>query len=261
MVVGYDMIHCVHLHRLQLRSFVRSLGSSGSLAQKIELSKKRGHLQSRIAEHQRKAKRFLKITEEEEDHTVFDFEEEDLMLDEAPTATLDTFYCPTDIECFTISLPSTIAPHLRQERSLEKETQAELLLRIGQCNDALQGVRMAVVRKAFIWTTDVRFAASKQSKTRSYDNIKSADQTLRQQAQLYRSSRKAIVALGGDTAVLSKYKILENSQLSASKTFLNTKAKDQKHLNLEWFWKMDVAGDSKDNKVMQECKPNQFYDI
>jgi hypothetical protein len=164
------------------------------------------------------------------------------------------FYCPTDIECFTISLPSTVPSHLREERALEKETKAELLLRIGQCNDALQGIRMALVRKAFIWTSDVRFAASKQSKTRSYNNIKLADQTVRQQAQLYRSSRKAILALGADPGLLSKYQVLENSQLSASKTFLNTKAKDQKHLNLSWFWNLDVAGDSQDNKVMEECK-------
>lgn len=240
--------------RLSLRTHVRSLGTRPTTAEKIDLSKRRGKLRVRVAEHQKKARRFLKLTEDEEDRENFDFEEAEVLLDTDDLASdVDVFYESTEIEKYSIAMPSSLSATIWEDRSLRKAVQAETQLRIGQCNDALQGIRMAIGKKAFIYVSDVRKAKNTKGKTKSYDAIKVAHKALQHQAQIYRSSRKALVDLGADTELLQKYQMLHTSQLSTKDTFLDVTERGQKHLNLPWFWNLDVEGDSEDNARMEEC--------
>lgn len=246
---------------------MRSLGDKPTTAEKIEVSKRRGKLKARIAEHQKNARHFLKLTEEEENHEQFDFEEEEVVVDgednddDNPFITNNSYLDIADIECFAISLPSSLTPTVRQERSLAKATQAELNLRVGQCNDALQAIRMAVGKKAFVYITKVRNAQGKKGKTKSYDEVKLAVKSLRHQAQLYRSSRKTLVLLGADADIREKYQNLETNQLSTKNTFLDVNERGQKHENLAWYWKLDVAGDTKNDEMMEECTCSSIFSI
>lgn len=246
--------------RLTLRTHIRSLGRKPTTAEKVELSKRRGKLKLRVAEHQKKARTFLKITAEEENQDDFDFQEEEILIDEDdhPSEIVDLFYESPEIERYRISLPSTITEQIRQARKLRKAVHAEVQLRLGQCNDALQAIRMAIGKKAFIYVSDVRRANNTKGKTRSYDGIKAAHKTLQHQAQVYRSARQALVDLGADEEILAKYQLLLPNQLNAKQTFLDVQQGGQKHSNLPWFWSLDVEGDSADNARMEECKVFRF---
>lgn len=208
----------------------------------------------RVADHQKKARRFLKLTEDEEDNENFDFEEPEVLLDtDDLPSDVDIFYESTEIEKYSIAMPSSLSADKRDERSLQKAVESEVQLRVGQCNDALQGIRMAIGKKAFIYVSDVRKAKNQKGKTKSYDAIKVAHKALQHQAQLYRSSRKALRDLGADEDILQKFQMLQTSQLSTRDTFLDVTERGQKHLNLPWFWNLDVEGDSEDNGRMEEC--------
>lgn len=241
--------------RLSLRTHVRSLGTGPSMAEKVDLSKRRGKLRVRVAEHQKKARRFLKLTDEEEDNENFEFGEPEVLLDtDDLPSDVDVFYESTEIERYSVAMPSSLSAETRERRLLRKAVDSEIQLRIGQCNDALQGIRMAIGKKAFIYVSDVRKAKTTKGKTRSYDDIKVAHRALQHQAQLYRCSRKALLDLGADKELLEKYQMLHTSQLSTKDTFLDVTERGQKHLNLPWFWNLDVEGDSEDNSRMEECK-------
>lgn len=233
---------------------MRLLGTQPTTAEKIDLSKRRGKLRVRVADHQKKARRFLKLTEDEEDNEKFDFEEPEVLLDtDDLPSDVDIFYESTEVEKYSIAMPSGLSAEKREERLLQKAVASEIQLRLGQCNDALQGIRMAIGKKAFIYVSDVRKAKNQKGKTKSYDAIKGAHKVLQHQAQLYRSSRKALLDLGAGNELLQKYQVLLTSQLSTRDTFLDVTERGQKHRNLPWFWNLDVEGDSEDNGRMEEC--------
>ena len=71
------------------------------------------------------------------------------------------------------------------EQGLDRTAELEIELRIGQCNDALKAVRLALGKKAFLFRTQIRPKGPKTGKTKSWDGIHAADQTLRLHAQIY----------------------------------------------------------------------------
>jgi hypothetical protein len=120
-------------------------------------------------------------------------------------------------------------------------------------NDALQSIRLALGKKAFLFQTQIRPGGAKTGKTRPWDNIHSADAELRHAAQLYQASRAAISNLARPD-LLGRYPKLEQKDLKTSTTLLDTSVHGQKHDKLPWFWYFDVAGDSEANDQMHECE-------
>src|ERR1700723_722615 len=66
------------------------------------------------------------------------------------------------LEAFWLGMPSNIGRETCVNRRLEVAVQAELLLREGQMNDALQAVRFAIGKKAFVFRTNIWSAKSKK---------------------------------------------------------------------------------------------------
>jgi hypothetical protein len=139
-------------------------------------------------------------------------------------------------------------------RHLQAAIDAELELRIGQANDALQGVRQAIARKAFVFRTEVRRAVNKTHKTRSYTKIQATDISLRYHAQLYRQSREALKQLNAPEELLRRFQDLRPEHLKTTTTFIDHRTPGVKHKHLAWFWYLDVEGDSVDDSLMTECE-------
>lgn len=247
------------ISRLIIQSDVRAIGKKPSVQQKIDLGLKRSRLASRISEHQRRANVFLHVRGEPEEYdfeikTVFvDGDDGEIAMESVPSN--DPFVGQTDgpvPENFKIALPSSMSQDIRKRRDLKVATDWEIELRIGQCNDALQGVRLSLGKKAFLFRTQVRSGGPKTGKTRPWDAIHAADATLRQHAQLYRSSRAALEKLQPDEAILRKYQVLEAHHLKTSTTLLDTSQHGQRHDRLPWFWYLDVTADTETG--LYECK-------
>lgn len=234
------------------------MGRKPTIEQKVDLSLKQGRLAARIAEHQRKAARFLRSSE---DQDTYDFEGVEVFVDgedgevalEQPQ--VDPFKLPDGPvpEKLKLALPSAMSERVRKERRLASATDQEIQLREGQCNDALQGIRLALGKKAFLFRTQVRQGGAKTGKTRPWDAIHSADASLREHAQIYRTSRGALEKLKPPRETLEKYRPLDVKDLKTSTTLLDTSNHGQKHDTLPWFWYLDVAGDMEAADQMTEC--------
>jgi hypothetical protein len=233
------------------------------MKEQIEVSKKRSKLLTKISEHQRKAHRFLsRDGTEEEDYTyepsdVFIIDEDGEVDIVKRSSASDPFTATpgrSRPECYRITMPSTMGKSLLRQRGLQDVAAMEVQLRSGQCNDSLQGVRLSLGQKAFIFRTKIRPKGPKKGKTRSWDSIHAIDLALRLHAQTYRESREALLFLGASVDILKRFQPLERAHLKTSTTLLDPSQSGWKHSQLPWFWYMDVAGDSVGSNHMKECK-------
>jgi hypothetical protein len=116
---------------------------------------------------------------------------------------------PVDItdeaERFCIALLSVLGQQTCERRSLSHAVKSEIQLRIGQCNDALQAIRLTIAKKAMLFRSEVRPAVNKKHKTRAYHKVQAAEASLRCQAQIYRKSRAALKSLNAPPEVLDRF--------------------------------------------------------
>lgn len=228
---------------------------------------RRGKLSSRINEHQIRANHFLSSGS---DPDRYNFETDALFYEntegEMSLSTPNPFVSQGSEslpEKFTLSLPSSLSAQERKDRNISSATAQEIELRIRQCNDTLQGIRLALGKKAFLFRTQVRARGPKVGKTKSWDGINAAHETLREQAQLYRSARSALKTLDPDPEILEKYQLLEARDLHTSTTRLDDSLHGQKHGKLPWFWYLDVATDVTADAQLLECeshfRPHALY--
>jgi hypothetical protein len=257
-------------HRMNLQGYVREIGKKPTRSQQVELAMKRGRLANRIAEHQRRATRLLHISSDQpEDYsysaTTEFFDGEDGEIHLRPLLNDDGILSePSDSrppEKFKITLPSTMShPKHAISTANDGAVNTEKELRIGECNDALEGIRLALGKKAFLFKTQIREKGPKTGKTRPWDALHATDDTLRHHAQLYRASRAALVTLGASPEVLSKYQVLDPKHLKTSTTLLDTSIHGQKHESLPWFWYLDIGADVQAGDQMKECT-STFHEI
>lgn len=235
------------------------------MEEQIDIAQRRAKLSTRIASHQCRARQFLDLTEEEEDDQSYSYNDTHIFVEDdsgdMQLLALDSeksMFWEEPVEkpeAFLLGMPSNIGPETCVNRRLEVAVQAELLLREGQMNDALQAIRLVIGKKAFVFQTNVRSAKTKKGKTRAYTLIQSIDTTLRYHAQLYRRARAAVENLAGPgISLLTRFQVLEPEDLKTTTTILNPSVTGVKHKHLAWFWSMDVEADSVDDNVMRECK-------
>jgi len=251
-------IRCsLHHPRLLIQTFVHEIGKKPTKQEQVELALRRSKLTSRIRDHQRRAARYLDFQTDGPDE--YTFEANSVFVDgddgevhlQAVARMEDTSEVP---EKFLLALPSSLPSALQASPSIQIARKQEIDLREGECNDALQNVRLALGKKAFLFRTQVRPKGPKTGKTRPWAGIHAADRSLRQAAQLYRSSRDALMALDPPPSMVQKYKPLMAKELKTSTTLLDTSARGVKHDSLPWFWYLDVAADTESGDQLTECR-------
>jgi hypothetical protein len=214
-------------------------------------------------DHQRKAHQYLGSPPTDDENSsyvpsaIFVTDENgeiDLVGNDGQPDLLDGLNSGSRPECVTVVLPSGMARSTRWGLGLGEMVKVEIQLRVGQCNDALKAIRLGLGKKAFLFRTQIRPRGAKTGKTRAWDSIHGVDQTIRLQAQIYRSSREALVALQAPKDVTDRLQILDRSHLKTSTTLLDPGESGWKHGKLPWFWYLDVAGDTISTNYMKECK-------
>jgi hypothetical protein len=177
------------------------------------------------------------------DEVISDAEEEDeMMIPHVPRG---------DIEKMDLLLPSSwpgpSPPELLNARSKEIE------LRIGQADEALEGIRQEICHKSYIYRTNVRLAANKKSKLRGYDAANAADRAMRHHVRIYNQARWALDALQAPPAVTERFQVLQDSDLQALKSIYAPNARGQSTIRIPWIWTLTPSADS-DSEYLEESQ-------
>jgi len=151
-------------------------------------------------------------------------------------------------------LPSNIGLDRCIALGYETFVMQEKALRVGQMNDALQGLRLAISRKAVIFREGLRSSRSKNQKTRSWDEILQVDGSVRHHARMYCRARGAAMRLGMNASEMIRFQPLTRAQLSVTTARIDPSLRGQRDSSLAWFWSMDVQADGKVANGMNECE-------
>jgi hypothetical protein len=231
---------------------IRHMSQHATPNQKLDLVKKRERIRSRIDAFHAKVPPYLIDVEldlEPNDWIAEDPEDLD-DVDDSPSISQAE---EMDAERLPILLPSKIGLEKFMDADLSEIVKKELTLREGQANDALQGVRMTLGKKSFLFRNRLRKSTSKVQKLRSWTDIGLVEAGVRHHAQIYRRARQALIALGASDDIMKRYQVLKKEDLRASTVVIDPNARGQRNASLAWFWSMDIEGDSAKDALMTEC--------
>lgn len=250
--------------------------------QKVELTKRRDTLQSRINAWNHKADQYLStsnIDEEQELQDMLDQDAEesgqtdaevehladqsahdadantDTELESASEAT-DLHFQKSTADALSTDNIQLYLPSSFALTRFPVPAAKELELRLGQANDALHNLRIALGKKSFLFRSHVRAARSQQRKTRAWSEVSSVDADVRQQARIYALTRRKMIVLGATDEILDRYKALKYADLKISTAIATPNEPGQRDTRLSWFWSMDVQADADADDWMEECGLN-----
>ena len=125
----------------------------------------------------------------------------------------------------------------------------EIHLRIGQANDSLEKLRMALGQKTSLYATVVRKAKHQSSKAQARTLVNQADSAVEKHAGSYRCARAALVKLGAEEEILEKFKPLTKKDLEICTDIVEESRFGQRSDKVAWFWRLDGGGDPQGNST------------
>lgn len=233
------------------------MGKDPTPSQVNELNAKRIRLQKQISKFQEEARKRLPadiITES----TFVDMdlgEWDDLDDDDMDADSPEVFQLPPGSEnlpeYLPISLPSTVTPATPDDDdSVDSETPEdnfealcakERKLRIGQANDALHRLRLAIANRSVMMRTGVRSNKSQAAATRAWRQVHSLTESVSRAARIYRLARKSLVRLEAPPEIMQQYRTLTHADLKAETTKLDFNALGSRNIGASWLWGMHEA--------------------
>lgn len=248
--------------QITLRLQLRQLGPHPTEAQQLPIARKRDQIQSHISKFHAEANAFIgnasdvdDAGEEYPEYTVWSDGDINDEGDEDGTSGLNggSSIAEGYAEDLSLPLPSVLGAQRRHSKSLEELAAQELQLRIGQANDALHELRVALIDKAMLFRTEVRHSKSQATTTRAWAKVSTVQKIVSRYAAIYRRARQQMVTLGAEPNQLSRYKPLTPGDLKASSAIADPNSRGQRNSNLAWFWSMDIPGDTRVDHWMSEC--------
>jgi hypothetical protein len=153
-------------------------------------------------------------------------------------------------EDIPLHLPSHLGCSWNAAEDLAK---AELRLRVGQLNDSLHHIRIALGHKSYVFRNDVRPARTQKLKTRAWAEVHAVESTVQHHARVYNCARHSMPNLGANASLLDRYKVLERQDLRIDTTVIAPDVRGQRNKSLPWFWSMDVRRDADVGAWMTDC--------
>lgn len=153
-----------------------------------------------------------------------------------------------------VPLPSQVISSPSIPRAYQDAKDTEIVLRMGEANDALQGIRTEIGYKSYVYRAQIRPYKGKNRRTRGWDNIKRSDAELKFHQKVYTNALAALRTLGASAEVLAQYKDITKEDLRTVTAVSEPNARGQSKEKMAWFWSLDVAGDSDGSEHLEECK-------
>ncbi|KAK7681433.1 hypothetical protein QCA50_015525 [Cerrena zonata] len=234
--------------QIELRKEVRKAGKFPTPDQTKKILEKRQSLQQQIDTFKAQSRAFCSLTNEPDPDpsasTLPDDWEDD---PDQPSGTdgtheeeeiLEESSDGREAERVAVPLPSSFGKVACKTR-LQSLAAIELDLRIGQANDALRFLRIAIGQKSFNFRTKFRVGSGNsgyKNRLRNYAENHTLQMTIDQAAQVYLSSRRAMETLGASQEILSKFKILTKAHISSSTAVVDPNARGERNNGLSWIW-------------------------
>jgi hypothetical protein len=155
-------------------------------------------------------------------------------------------------EMVILPLPSNIivkqlGPSLESLRSIERQ------LRMGQANDALEGLRIGLANKSLLLLTDVNKSTSTKESTRAWASVRNAQSQILVHAHGYQRAWKALECVGNPEDLVIYQKLVEKD-LVVVKDISSAKRFGQGSDRLAWFWRIGPGQESLTGEWMEECE-------
>ena len=243
--------------RVFLATISRRLGRNASVKERLDLVERQQRLQSRIDDFHVSAAQLWPVDDEDlwlegqagEPLNILptDSEEEEEFLPHHP-------FGREGPEKALLLLPSNIGLDKCVALGYKSFAQQEKALRVGQMNDSLHGLRLAISRKAVVFREGLRSLRSKSKRTRSWDEILQVDGSVQHHARVYCRARIAFKKLGADASEMARFQPLTRTQLSVTTARIDPSLRGQRDSSLAWFWSIDVQADGQTAHGMTECE-------
>jgi hypothetical protein len=225
-----------------------------STAEKNDLLERRRRLHIRIAAYEKHVAK-LAVFDGGDELEIADWKdkaEEGVELSDGMSDSDDE--ADQEVECpehAAIFLPSRISPVDREKQGLTEMGRQEASLRIGQINDALQGLRVALGEKSIMLRTHIRNADSQHQMTRAWAGVTRLEVQVQKYVKRYQQARKALVSLD---ALDPQFQEITKDNLKMPGDITHENRVGQRSDTMAWFWRLDTAvGDMEDSPRMEEC--------
>lgn len=140
----------------------------------------------------------------------------------------------------TLPLPSILGHHACDELGINTLADDELALWMGQANNALHSIRLALANKVVVFCTNVWHTKSHTTNTRVWARVSSADAILARHAAIYQKCCNSMVALGASESLLQQYRPLIDPDLKVNTAMSDPNGSQHHQENLAWFWTIDI---------------------
>ena len=163
----------------------------------------------------------------------------------------------------TLALPSTLGMPYLLAHNLTALGEGERRLRLGQMDDALQGIRTGIGYKSLLYRTKVRNASSYRARLRSYDDIHVAEEAIRKHVRVYMQARSAIARLynpfnpedmAAKIKALDEYKTIDKRDLGVSTAVIESFTPGLRNEHAAWFWTVQDAVNTSQPSWMHDCE-------
>lgn len=244
--------------RLMLQAEVRKIGKNPSVEDSLRLHEKRQRLQARIDSFEERGETVLLDSYEDTEEQLVPAEIGvwDNMPqsgdEEADEEALDGEEIPSEKQI--IPLPSTRKITANSSDRVQTLVKKQLRLEEGHANDALHKIQLAIGYKSFLYRHRVRTAPNYDGRTRSGKSIRSTQAVVSHHADVYMASRRAMVVLGANEAVLRKYKVLTREDLKTDTAVANPNERGTRNERMSWIWALHEP-DQESSSWMDECEP------
>jgi hypothetical protein len=230
-----------------------------TVAEKTDVQDRRNRLQSRIKSFNHQSQIFLPNANWDElvprtaKFTYGDDDGDDKEEDDDDDDWEDEFP-----EKLTLCLPSTLGKNQCIKHGWGLIADQELGLRVGEVDECLERLRLALGHKSLLLRNGVRKAAGQKGKTRAWTDVAKIENIIKKEVNAYRCAREAIKSLVGDKKLLDRYEAITTEDLKMSGDVVEESRFGQRNDALAWFWRLDGIGQRPNDTWMQECEYLKF---
>jgi hypothetical protein len=155
-------------------------------------------------------------------------------------------------EDIRLMMPSALgaAECRRQGKTLLMSQEIEL--RLGQANDALENLRVALAHLCLLYRVEIRHAKSQKVMTRAQAQVKQANRTVNKHVGTYRQAYQALLNM---EAQIPQFQPITREDLKMSGDIVEENRIGQRNDTMAWFWRIGGNGEKeRDSDWMQECE-------
>jgi hypothetical protein len=136
---------------------------------------------------------------------------------------------PVPIEDTIIALPSNGTTN-------EVYRNLEIKHRVSVAEDQLNSIRNLIAEKSFQFSHVIRVSPRKGVTTRSRAAVKKLNNEIAEHCRMYTRCRSCLFTLGADDSILSRFQVLNPSDIAASTMVINPNEPGSTRVTLSWIW-------------------------